>query len=283
MTNPTPTEAATPAAEQLNDEFHALYDGATAHAERHAPIIVLLADSLILFRGDQRSEHRFTPARFHLLKTAAHAPVALYAIVSGLGRTDREPAEMSSALHRLADAIDRASVQIEGTSEPADDDLRPLLLATRALVAEALSGSISSARLAEAARRLGPQMLRVTAQATALQLAALDAVVDERLSLLTPEEKHGLQVVVAGAHQARQRSLGMLYFQKRFGEAPGQELRVTYAEGVEDESEAVGLVGKRRVDRALAKAFFGDAKRLQRDILGDAAAALLSTTELEAI
>jgi len=34
-------------------------------------------------------------------------------------------------------------------------------------------------------------------------------------------------------------------------------------------------VGRLRVDRAIARAFFGDSRRLQRDILGDAAQRLL--------
>ena len=71
-------------------------------------------------------------------------------------------------------------------------------------------------------------------------------------------------------HQARARSLGMQYFQKRLGEPPGAEERVSYAEGVADAEEALALVGTRRADRAIASAFFGDPHRLQRDVLGDA-------------
>jgi hypothetical protein len=46
---------------------------------------------------------------------------------------------------------------------------------------------------------------------------------------------------------------------------------LTYAEGITTVEEAVALVGTKIFDAALALAFFGDAGRLQRDILGDAA------------
>jgi hypothetical protein len=108
-----------------------------------------------------------------------------------------------------------------------------------------------------------------------MQLAALHEVVEDELSALSDKERRGLQVVVAGDHQARARNLGMQYFEKRFGESPGQERRVTYGEGMQNAEEALVLIGKRRVDRAIATAFFGDGERLQRDVLGDAAATLL--------
>jgi hypothetical protein len=75
----------------------------------------------------------------------------------------------------------------------------------------------------------------------------------------------------------------MQYFRKRFDEASGAEDRVVYAEGVEDPDEALALVGTRRMDTQISRAFFGDAKHLQRDVLGDAVEELLSRTEFEPI
>ena len=89
--------------------------------------------------------------------------------------------------------------------------------------------------------------------------------------------------MVTGDHQARTRSLGMQYFCRRLDEPADSEHRVTYAEGVSDEQSALALVGTRRLDRAVARAFFGDPQRLQRDILGDAAHALLAESKLPRI
>ncbi|MEO7109115.1 MAG: hypothetical protein ABI183_01645 [Polyangiaceae bacterium] len=62
-----------------------------------------------------------------------------------------------------------------------------------------------------------------------------------------------------------------------------RESRLTYAEGVEAPQEALDLLGVQRIDRTIAGAFFGDTKRLQRDVLGDAAAKLLRQANFEPI
>ena len=43
------------------------------------------------------------------------------------------------------------------------------------------------------------------------------------------------------------------------------------------------MVATKRVDRDIAQAFFDDPKRLQRDVLGDAATACLDRMNLEEI
>jgi len=100
------------------------------------------------------------------------------------------------------------------------------------------------------------------------------------LATLAPAARQALEVIVTGDHQARARSLALQYFQKRFGEPPGVEARVTYAEAVGDEAGALKLAATRTLDRAIAAAFFGDPHRLQRDILGDAAQTLLAELDL---
>ena len=54
-------------------------------------------------------------------------------------------------------------------------------------------------------------------------------------------------------------------------ETAGADERVTYGENIGTEEEALALAGTRHLDKAIAQAFFGDEKRLQRDVLGDAA------------
>jgi hypothetical protein len=93
--------------------------------------------------------------------------------------------------------------------------------------------------------------------------------------MLSEDERRSLEVVVAGDHQARARSLAMQYFQRRFGEERRRETRIAYGERVATVAEALELVGTRRIDRAVAAAFYGDPTRLQQDVLGDAAARIL--------
>jgi hypothetical protein len=122
--------------------------------------------------------------------------------------------------------------------------------------------------------------LRLTEHATRYELAVLHSTVETALSQLTAEQRTRLEIVVAGAHQARARSLALQYFQRRMGERPDEERRVAYAEAARSAEEARDLIGTRRLDRAVARAFFGEESRLQRDVLGDAAARLLAETDL---
>ena len=274
----------------VNDAFHREYDGARSKAEHGTPVFVIAGDALVVLHCGRRRTVVVTPRLSHLLKSAAHAPVALFSALERLpgkaldratrGRLEglrRSVAASLGSLDDERDAADRATLR----------DLRALLATTLAFLERALepraSGARTRARLGAFAKKTGPLLLRLTAHATRAQLDALDAGVAEALTTLTAAERRRLHVVVTGDHQARVRSLGMQYFKKRFGEAEGTDDRVAYAEGVTDVDEALALVGRRRLDVAIAKAFFGDARRLQRDVLGDAVHVLLKKRDLAPI
>lgn len=262
----------------VNDGFHAAYDGAREEAKLDVPVFIVHGDVLFVVRRGERRELALTPRNFHVIKSAAHAPVAIFAALhrSGDHLVERLHASVVASLASL-DAepeLDRETAQA----------IRDVLDTTLAFLTRVLGPRRpTDAELEAFARASGPRLLRLTTLATRVQLRALHEVVEKALAQLDAEERAGLQVVVTGDHQARVRSLGMQYFRKRFGEPDGAEDRVTYAEGVDDVDEALALVGTRRLDETIAKAFFGDPKRLQRDVLGDAVHALLVDTELAPI
>jgi len=266
------------ALEEVNSRFRENYDGARAEAKSDAPVFVVCGDVLTLFRGDARRDRTFTPRIFHLMKSVAHAPIALFVALRG------ERAE-SRRTESLAERVRCSIEDLEGEEEIDEsllDVLRSVLVSTLTF-SNTLSASTTRVSLARFAAEQGPLLLRITEAATRVQLAALDACVEEALADLSGSERAALQVVVTGDHQARSRSLAMQYFRKRLGEEAGAEERVTYGEGIDDAVAAHELVGTRRLDNAIAKAFFGDPKRLQRDVLGDAAQALLAASELPLI
>ena len=269
----------------VNEGFHAAYDGARVEAALDAPVFVVHGDSLFVLRRGQRRELSLTPRLFHVIKSAAHAPVAIFAAFHRRGD------QLIEALHarvvasiaavdgeRDADADAETIEVIRDVLEESRTFLEPFVRAGDSKPAKPAAEELDAF-----ARATGPQLLRLTMLATRVQLAALHEVVEKALAELEPDERAGLQVVVTGAHQARVRSLGMQYFRKRFRESDGAEHRVTYGEGVNDVDAAFALVGTRRLDSAVAKAFFGNPKRLQRDVLGDAVFALLKETELSPI
>jgi hypothetical protein len=269
------------AVEALNARFHADYDGARQQAHERHPILVAYADSLVLLAYGRRRQMTFTPPLFHALKAVAHAPIALYAALQPLAPGPL-PAPARRQLAALVTRARRATDEL-GATAGCDRALAERLAATVARVIDfaeqrLAAGSHDPPALARFAAAIGPALLDATRDATRLQLDALDAAARALLAELDPAGREQLEVVVAGAHQARVRSLAMQYFQRLLDEPPGAERRLAYAEGVTDEGEAVALVGTRRLDRDIARAFFGDPERLQRDILGDAAAELLGSS-----
>ncbi|MBX3229890.1 MAG: hypothetical protein KIT84_06105 [Labilithrix sp.] len=239
-----------------NDAFHAAFDARRDDAEGRGPILVALADDLVLARDEERTRFPFTPRAFHLAKGIAHVPVALWLL-----RRRPEPDRIAS--------LREAAVAAGADLSPDLGALRPLLDATIAAI-DAPSPDFAAA--------LGAPLERAIALATKLQLAALHARTEEVCALLSRDERRLLRVAVTGDHQARVRSLGMQYFTRRLGAD-----RVLYAEGIDDAERAIALVAADRLDRDLARAFFGDETRLQRDLLGDAAKAVLATFDLAPI
>ncbi len=268
-----------PALDDVNDHFHAAYDDARAHAERDEPVLIVLADELIVFRGRARTDVTFTPPVFHLLKSVAHAPVGIFAVLhprptSAIDDVVRERLlSVRRGLLASSDSIAQADVEPDASAT-----LSKIIAASLEMVGRVLErGHCDSNELRVFARGVGPDLLRITEDATRVQLSALDAHVASQVTRMTEHERRTFQVVVTGDHQARARSLGMQYFERLLGERPGLEHRVTYGEGITDAAEAAKLVGTRRLDRAIAASFFADPKRLQRDVLGDAVEKLLRT------
>jgi len=272
----------------INDQFHDTYGASRQSARREVPVFVILADALILFHRDTRQAWSFAPRSFHVIKSVAHAPLAIYAALEPhedrpLDLATRE--RLAAQRAQLADALGRLAGDLRELSELSEStraDLRTVLEACADFLSP-LPRAVPRALLSQFAGPLGPLLLRLADDATGLQLDALHAHTEEALCSLSPEERAALHVVVAGDHQARERSLALQYFQRRLGEPRGVEQRVSYAEGVSDEQGALALVGTRRLDRAIGRAFFGDAHRLQRDILGDAAHARLERSSLTPI
>jgi hypothetical protein len=244
--------------------FRRIYRAARARISVASPLLVAFEDKLVLVRDGKRVESVFTPPLFHGLKMVAHVPIAVF-VASGKDKRRQ--------LRTLLRGMDPLLESFVSSDPPLGDEavanVRAILARTRGYLAR------KHGSLAALARTTGPLLLRCTRHATELQLAALDGHATKLLSTLSQRERNALEVVVAGVHQARQRSLVVQYFARLLGEHPEAERRLSYAEGASSVEDAILLVGTRRLDREIGRAFFGDPFRLQRDILGDAAKALL--------
>lgn len=264
--------------EGVNEAFHGAYGQVRARAERESAVFVFLDDVLWVVRGVSRLSLPVTPPVFRLLKAAAHGPVGLYAALCGLADGPL-PSDARETLRAYLACLERAASTGPRGAVRSDEValVKDVTKATRDFLRALLAADLlQRSALERFARALGPRLLILTEAATRAQLEALHRQVETAYGELSPAERRGLEVVVAGDHQARERSSAMQYFRKRFQEPKGAEVNVAYAENVTTLEEALALVGVRRVDRAIARAFFGDERRLQRDVLGDAAKSILA-------
>jgi len=266
--------------DDVNDAFHARYGDAKASAEIEAPVLIVLSRALVLCRGERERTLDLTVRDFHVVKSAAHAPIALYSsLCDGVARPLTSTAR--GALVRLHGFVVASFESLDVKDPVVANDVRDVLSRSASFVEKVLAkGLVSRRSLSAFARRNRAVLRRLTMHASRIQLDSLHGAVEEMLAALSRAERRALQVVVSGDHQARIRSLAMQYFQRRFGERPGLEVRVAYGERVTTVEEALALVGARRHDAAVADAFFGDAKHLQQDVLGDAAATILAKAAL---
>ncbi len=276
---PTPNQSPPSALDAANQVFTEAYEQTRGQAQEEVPVLVLLPAEVVLRRGAARRAFPVFRASFFAAKNVAHITVALFAL------SVRDNRLSSGSLAQIKTLLEHATRALGQLDDPAlrtvQESLAGLLESSVKFATKVVeTGAASVEDRAAFARTVGPQVLALTALATGEQIAELHQAVEEALAPLSSIERARLQIVVVGDHQARARSLGMQYFQRRLGEAPGDDERVTYGENLEDEEEALALVGTRRLDRVIAAAFFGDAKRLQRDVLGDAAKACLERLDL---
>jgi hypothetical protein len=259
--------------ESANSRFHEMYTEALRDEGLEGPVLVVLADELVLLKSGDRVCRAITPDAFRVIKAVAHVAVGAFTAGHSLGdaHLGEESKRVFERFHKeIADLRASLASFFERPDKPGVlNNLTHLLSLAESYLGRVLDDGRGDADLLHAfALDAGPAMLRCTDDATRIQLAALHEHASSLLAQLEPRELDSLQVVVVGDHQARVRCLSMQYFEKRLG--------VTYGEGISNIDEAVRLVGTRRLDRVIAKAFFGDPRRLQRDILGDAAHRLLS-------
>jgi len=202
--------------DRLNALFHDAYDGARSRAKDDVPILVVLADSLIVCKGDQRRSVSFADPLFDALKSAAHAPIAVFAMLSTLA--DKELGSRSRlSLGNVREALLGVSLgSTDALDEHARNDVRAVAALTFDFVDRVLKlGRVGREGLENFAGQTGPLLLRLTSHATELRLNALDRATETAILSLNSGERSALRVVVAGDHQARARSLAMQYFEKR--------------------------------------------------------------------
>jgi hypothetical protein len=110
-----------------------------------------------------------------------------------------------------------------------------------------------------------------------IELEQLHALLGRWRNDLGERRWAGMYVVICGAHQPRYREATCQYFGQLLHQPEGygaqREDRLVYGEGLCDVNTALDLLARHIVDQRASNLLFGDRRRLQEDLLADAARA----------
>jgi len=130
--------------------------------------------------------------------------------------------------------------------------------------------SLTRAGLTAFTRKMAPLVMENVGDATRAQLDATHAQVSKWRKELSADEWGRLRVVIIGPHMPREELVVTQYFLRVLGEKR-EGGRVVYAEALWQEPQAMELLGTHLLDGRVGEAFFGEAMRMHRDLLADAA------------
>jgi hypothetical protein len=267
----------------LNDSFRAAYRQGRAETLAHAgPVILVEGDDLVLLHDGRREAVAYMPPAYHQLKAVSHVPLALYVQLAPYGEGPLSD-ERLAALRRYRAQVVAARDSLAGRGfEAATLERQQKILAESLAFLDGVLDRrrADAAELTAFARKLAPLLLADAGEAARLQIDALHARTAAWRRQLGEENWKRLRVVVVGSAMPRRGNLAVQYYARLLGE-PGEGRRLVYAESLWDEAKARDLLGTHLLDSAIGDAFFGDDRRMHRDLLADAAAEYLKTLRLE--
>ena len=272
-------QATDPLAE-VNDAFRAAYRQARADLlAKSGPVVILNGDSLVLLRGGKRTEVKVIPQSYHDLKAVSHIPLAI-AMMLVPGCEDKLPQAKLDQLQRFRDLI--VGVEKVLPNRFADDVCKCNRLVVQSCVefidAALKNRMVTPIDLLNLTATYESPINRNAANAARVEIDALHMQMTTWRKELGDEEWKQLRVIVIGSQMPRHANLAVQYFAKLLGE-PGESERIVYAEALWEEKKALDLLGTHALDTWIGSAFFGDERRMHRDLLGDAAKEYLGKVE----
>ena len=256
----------------LNNAFREAYAGAKKRVlASSGPALIVNGDRLILFRDGRREEANVAAALYDPLKTMAHIPLAIYVALMPPGEAVGDDCLKTLAGLRERILPAEASLDTLNLSAAALARQKRIVAASLAMLDEVIAGRrVRQESLVAFTRAMAPLVMQNVDEAARAQLDALHAQVSALRRRLPPEEWSRLHVVIVGPHMPREDLVVTQYFLRLLDE-PGEGRRVVYAESLWEEPAALDLLGTHLLDGSVGEAFFGNAMRMHRDLLGDAA------------
>jgi hypothetical protein len=257
---------------ELNNAFRAAYvEARTRVLAETGPVLVVSGDSFALLRGGKRTEANVGTPVYDPVKTMAHIPLAIFVMLTpGEGAIAPERLE---AMGKLRALIAPAEASLSAVPLPDASRARQKRIAEESgayLDELAAKKSFTRAGLTAFTRRMAPLVMENVGEATRAQLDATHAQVSKWRKELSADEWGKLRVVIIGPHMPREELVVTQYFLRVLGEKR-EGARVVYAESLWQEPQAMELLGTHLLDGDVGEAFFGEAMRMHRDLLADAA------------
>jgi len=268
----------------INVSFHETYtrlvEQVLVQLGDSVPVIVMIGDDATLLCDGSEQREQVIPPRYHELKALGHLAFGaqLTLMANGNGRlTELTADELHEKRAQIqeAEAVTNASSSSVCSSQtnkaPAE-----LLCRARALVDRVLAeGVVNFEHLQEHIRALAAHALETAQLAVCVELEQLHALLGRWRNDLGETRWAGLYVVICGGHQPRYREATCQYFGRILHEPDGagaqREDRMVYAEGLCDIDSALDLLARHIVDQRASNLLFADRRRLQEDLLADAA------------
>jgi hypothetical protein len=270
---------------EVNERFHEAYQRARAEACRQQEsrrLVIRYAFGTIEARWNGKDLGPpvvlFTPY-VHALKAVSHA-VFLAALLFDEPAGTARDAHVAAALQdiealraALGDPSSAAAKLLPAGQRPRQTDI--LALTSAALLA------LRDHRFDEDARRdyfsavrapLGENLREASADVLTLLHRTVQGW-KRQVDAADPNAWASVVVVAAVAHQARAREVAVQYFERMLGETVSEgasgEDRLVIVENQPGAADQRGALAAHDVDREHASAIFGDASRLQSDVMAD--------------
>jgi len=273
-----PYGAATAEVERFNTSMRDLYGQArSAYATGTRPIIVVAGDEVILVTEDGSDARRYTPPEYHRMKAVSHLVLGLVGAVAPTLDGLPDAPDWREGLRTVATEIDAlepalADLGFEGEQEAL---FRNMLAEGRSYIAQAVElEQPDRAAFETLMARIKPTWLQAGMTATRTQLEMLDGIVRGWQAKMPGDVWARLHVLVTGPRNPRVNNVQTAYFLRLLGERePGG--RVLYTENIFDPDQAMQLLAAVLAERAVGSLVFGDPYRMEVDLLGFAAGAVL--------
>lgn len=268
----------------INLAFHQTYtrlvEQVLTQLGNSMPVIAMIGDDATLLCDGGEQREQVIPSHYHELKTLGHLAFGaqLTLMANGSGRLTELTA---SELHEKRAQIQEIQTIISASSSGGSCSLKmkapeELLCRARTLIDRVLAeGAVDFERIKEHIHALAAHALETAQLAVCIELEQLHAVLARWRNDLGEKRWAGMYVVICGAHQPRYREAVCQYFGRLLhqpeGTAAEREDRLVYAEGLCDVDAALDLLARHIIDQRASSLLFGDRRRLQEDLLADAA------------